>query len=123
MRYALLINNAEPAPGEVTAEAVDEMKSLIRAYTDALYAAGVLVAAEILASPTATQTVTRRDGDLRVQEGPFAETREALAGVFVIDVPDHDAALAWTEKMPATQYAVVEVRRSVLSCVDGVWSD
>ncbi|NED59321.1 YciI family protein, partial [Streptomyces sp. SID10244] len=45
MRYALLINNAEPAPGEVTAEAVDEMKSLIRAYTDALYAAGVLVAA------------------------------------------------------------------------------
>ncbi|MYR04899.1 YciI family protein [Gordonia sp. SID5947] len=123
MRYALLINNAEPAPGEITTEAVDEMKSLIRAYTDALHAAGVLVAAEILASPAATQTVTRRDGDLRVQQGPFAETRESLAGVFVIEVPDRDAALAWAEKLPATQYAVVEVRQSVLSCIDGVWSD
>ena len=38
-----------------------------------------------------TKTVTRRDGELRVQDGPFAETRESLAGVFVIDVPDEDA--------------------------------
>ncbi len=122
MHYALLLNNAEPEPGDVPEQVIREMQEAMAAYTEALHSAGVFVAAEIMKPIAQTKTVTRRDGELRVQDGPFAETRESLAGVFVIDVPDEDAALAWAERHPATQYAVLEVRRVAASCVDGSWA-
>ncbi|PXW29144.1 UNVERIFIED_CONTAM: hypothetical protein DES50_110181 [Williamsia faeni] len=121
MRYALLLNNTEPGEGEIPAEVIAEMQEAFGVYGTALAAAGVLVAGEILQPVAATTTVTRRDGSLQIQDGPFADTKEALAGVFVIDVPDLDAALAWAEKCPATQYAVIEVRPVGISLVDGHW--
>ena len=42
--------------------------------------------------------------------------------VFVLDVPDRDAAVTWAEKCPATQYAVIEVRAAAAAVHDGVWS-
>ncbi|CAM3301006.1 YciI family protein [Tsukamurella hominis] len=122
MHYALLINNAEPAEGEVPEELILQMQRAMADYTAALQAAGVLVGAEILEPQAQTVTVTRRDGDLRIEDGPFADTREALAGVFLLDVPDQDAALAWAEKHPATQYAVIEVRKVAAACAEGIWN-
>ncbi|AUN39649.1 hypothetical protein HWD35_20000 [Tsukamurella tyrosinosolvens] len=122
MHYALLLNNAEPAEGEVPEEAMLQMQQAMADYTAALQAAGVLIGAEILEPQAQTVTVTRRDGDLRIEDGPFADTREALAGVFLLDVPDRDAALAWAEKHPATQYAVIEVRKVAAACDEGVWN-
>ncbi|WP_019200447.1 YciI family protein [Tsukamurella sp. 1534] len=121
MRYALLLNNAEPGPGEIADEVMLQMQQAMADYTAALEAAGVFAGADILEPVGQTVTVTRRDGDLRVQDGPFADTREALAGVFVIDVPDRDAAIAWAEKHPASQYAVIEVRKVAAACDKGVW--
>ena len=122
MHYALLLTNAEPEPGQVSDEAIAQMQRAMADYTAALHAAGVLVGADILTPRSDTVTVTRRDGDLRIQDGPFADTREALAGVFVLDVPDRDAAVTWAEKCPATQYAVIEVRAAAGTVRDGVWS-
>lgn len=122
MRYALLLNNAEPAPGEIPDEAISQMQEAFGAYGKALEAAGVLVAAEILSSATQTRTVTLRNGSLEVQDGPFAETKEALAGVFVIDVPDRDAASMWAERCPGAQYGVLEVRAAATSYIDGAWT-
>jgi len=122
MRYAFLIHNPEPAEGEIPAEAIEQMRQAFGAYGRALQEAGVLVGADILASSEATTTVTRRSGTLQVQDGPFAATKEALAGVFVIDVPDLDAALGWAEKCPAASYATVEVRPVATSCVAGEWT-
>ena len=82
----------------------------------------MLVAAEVLRPAAETTTVTRRQGALQVQDGPFAETREALAGVFVIEVPDVDAAIGWAEKCPGASYGVVEVRAASTSFVDGAWT-
>jgi hypothetical protein len=122
MRYALLLHNAEPAEGEVPEEMIAAMQEAFGAYGRALESAGVLVAGEVLGSQVATTSVTLRNGSLQVQDGPFAETKEALAGIFVIDVPDLDAALAWAEKCPGAQYGVIEVRPSAVSLVDGVWT-
>ncbi|MBS4100852.1 YciI family protein [Tsukamurella paurometabola] len=122
MHYALLLNNAEPAEGEVPRETMLQMQQAMADYTAALQAAGVLIGAEILEPQAQTVTVTRRDGDLRVEDGPFADTREALAGVFLLDVPDRDAALAWAQKHPATQYAVIEVRKVAAACDEGIWN-
>ncbi|MEG3636019.1 YciI family protein [Micromonospora palythoicola] len=122
MRYALLIHYGEPVEGELSDEIVAEAKAAFDAYGQALRSAGVLLSADVLQPTAATTTVTRRDGGLRVQDGPFAETKEALAGVFVLDVPDLDAAIGWAEKCPAAQWGVVEVRPSATAFVDGVWT-
>ena len=82
----------------------------------------MLLSADVLQPTAATTTVTRREGGMRVQDGPFAETKEALAGVFVLDVPDLDAAIGWAEKCPAAQWGVIEVRPTATAFVDGGWT-
>ncbi len=63
-----------------------------------------------------------RDGELRVQDGPFADTKEQLGGTFVVDVPDLDAALAWAQKAPSVQWGTVEVRPSATHFENGAWT-
>ncbi|TSE01117.1 YciI family protein [Skermania sp. ID1734] len=122
MRYALLLNHGEPAPGEIPDEMIRETMAAFERYARDLIEAGVLVGADILAPSSATTSVTLRDGGLRIQDGPFVESKEMLSGVFVIDVPDLDAAVAWAQKCPAARYGVIEVRPAATSIVDGAWS-
>lgn len=122
MRYSLIINAPEPTEGQVSEKDMQEMQKLFTEYADALHSAGVLVAAEVLQPAEATTTITRRTGELQVQNGPFADTREALAGVFVLQTDDFDAALAWAEKCPAASYAAIEVRPAATSYIDGAWT-
>jgi len=60
-------------------------------------------------SRTAT-TVRNQNGQRKVQDGPFADTKEQLGGVYIIDVPDLDTALEWAARNPAASLAGVEVR-------------
>ncbi|RJQ74478.1 YciI family protein [Pseudonocardiaceae bacterium YIM PH 21723] len=122
MRYALLMHYREPAEGEISPEVIAEAQEAFGAYGRALESAGVLLSADVLALTPATTTVTCREGGLRVQDGPFAETKEALAGVFMIDVPDLDAAIGWAEKCPGAQWGVIEVRPVATAFVDGGWT-
>jgi len=122
MRYALLLHYREPAEGEISEEALAEAREAFGAYGRALESAGVLLSADVLQAVAASTTVTRREGVLRVQDGPFAETKEALAGVFLVDVPDLDAAIGWAEKCPAAQWGVIEVRPTATAFVDGGWT-
>lgn len=122
MHYALLLHTPEPAPGEIDEKAISEMETAFGHYLEALRSAGVLKAAEIMEQSHASTTVTLRTGSLQVQDGPFADTKEAMAGVFVIDVPDLDAALGWAEKCPAAGYGVIEVRPVAISGSSGAWS-
>jgi hypothetical protein len=122
MRYALLMHYGEPAEGEINEEAIEQAKEAFGAYGRALESAGVLRSADVLQPSAATTTVTCREGGLRVQDGPFAETKETLAGVFMIDVADLDAALGWAEKCPGAQWGVLEVRPIATAYVDGAWT-
>ncbi len=81
----------------------------------------MLVSVDILQPVDSSTTLTLRNGSLQIQDGPFADTKEKLNGVFVLDVPDLDAALAWAEKCPAAQYGVIEIRPSALHFADGQW--
>lgn len=121
MRYSLLLHQIEPADGEIPDETMAEAQIAFDTYAKSLDAAGVLLAAEILAPSSATTTVTLRDGSLKVQDGPFAEAKEMLAGVFLIEVDDLDAALAWAEQCPAAQWGNIEVRPIAISYYDGAW--
>lgn len=81
-----------------------------RAYGEALQAAGVFVGGAGLESPKSATTVSVRDGKRQIQDGPYAETKEFLAGFGIIDVPNLDAALEWATRHPAAAFATVEIR-------------
>jgi hypothetical protein len=121
MRYALLLNNPEPTDVEITEEDMEPARAAFDAYAKSLEEAGVLLSVDILEPVASSTTLTLRNGNLQIQDGPFADTKEKLNGVFVLDVPDLDAALAWAEKCPAAQYGVIEIRPSALFFADGQW--
>ena len=50
------------------------------------------------------------DGTTAVADGPYAESKEQLAGYYVVDVPDLDAAISWAARCPAASHGVVEIR-------------
>jgi hypothetical protein len=81
-----------------------------RAYYQALVAAGVYVGASALELPETGTTVRVKDGKRRVQDGPYADTKEQLAGFIIIDVPSVDAALEWAARCPGAAIGAVEVR-------------
>jgi len=121
MRYSLLLHNQEAEEAGVTEEQMAPFRAAFDAYATSLDEAGVLVSADILQPSAASTTVTLRGGTLQVQDGPFADTKEKLAGAFVIEVPDLDAAIAWAEKCPGAQYGVIEIRPSEIVFRDGQW--
>jgi len=107
MKYALLVHQ----PKEVF-ERRDDKAAIAagRAYGEALQAAGIFVAGAGLDSPRTATTVTVHDGKRQVHDGPYAETKEFLAGFGIIDVPNLDAALEWAARHPAAGFASIEVR-------------
>ena len=121
MRYTLLLHYPEASESEIGREAIEAGMAAFRAYADALDAAGVLRSAEVLQPSTASTTVRLREGELLVQDGPFAETKEQLGGTFVIDVPDLDAALGWAGRAPSAAWGAIEVRPCAVRYVDGAW--
>lgn len=121
MRYTLLLQYPEMNADELGPESVAEGMRAFAAYADALDAAGALRSAEVLHPSSASTTVRLRDGELIVQDGPFADTKEQLGGTFVIDVADLDAAIEWASKAPSAGWGVVEVRPVMTRYVDGAW--
>jgi len=84
------------------------------AYTQALQEAGAYVAGNALQPAETATTLRVRDGETVLSDGPFADTKELLAGYYKIDVPDLDAALAWAARMPQIERNTVEVRPVVV---------
>ena len=121
MRYTLFLHYIEATPEEIGEESWEAGKAAFHAYAQALDEAGVLVSAEVLQPSTRSTTLAIADGAARVQDGPYADTREQIGGTFVLDVPDLDAALAWAEKCPAAQWGTVEIRPSAVRFVNGAW--
>ncbi len=77
---------------------------------DSLRASGQMIAAEAL-QPVATATTLRvRDGKVSITDGPFAETKEQLAGFYLIEAADLDAALKIAAKIPPARVGSIEVR-------------
>ena len=81
-----------------------------KAYSQAIKDAGVAAGGHALQPPFSATTVRVTSGARKVQDGPYAETKEQLGGFFVVDVPDLDAALEWASRCPAAAEGAVEVR-------------
>jgi len=81
----------------------------IGAYLEALKEAGVFVAGAGLEEPPTATVLSPAGSGWQAQDGPYADTKEQLAGYFLIDVPDRAAALAWAKRCPVLPGRTVEL--------------
>ena len=80
------------------------------AYVQSVHESGVFKSGEGLQAPPTATTVRLAGSKRQVQDGPFADAKEQLAGYFVISVPNLDAALEWAARAPCAATGGVEVR-------------
>jgi hypothetical protein len=103
MKYLCLVYGEEAKIAQM-----DDHECL--AYDASIRGSGHCVASEAL-EPVATATTLRvRDGRLSISDGPFAETKEQLAGFYLIEARDLDEAIAQAAKIPPARVGCVEVR-------------
>lgn len=80
------------------------------AFAQQLGESGKLLAAEPLHPVESATTVRVRQGQVLITDGPFAETKEQLAGFYLIDAADLEQALAVAAQIPPAQHGSIEVR-------------
>ena len=113
MRYAVLIydtETADPNPAPPDPKVWEETMGMYNAYTAMLRDRGAYAGGEALQNVTTATTVRVRDGETLTTDGPFAETKEALGGFYLIDASDLDEALALAAQCPGARYGSIEVR-------------
>jgi len=110
MRYLCMIYLDEDELGPLSSDRLAEIEQQCLAHTAELAESGQLVAAERLASVKTATTVRARNEKLTVTDGPFAETREQLAGFYLIDARDLNEAIRIAARIPPGQFGCIEVR-------------
>jgi len=110
MKYLLLIYGNEGAMMSAPRDQTEQRHAAYGAYTEALKKAGVIVGGERLRPTSDATSVRVARGKTEVLSGPYAETQEQLAGYYMIDVPDLDAALSWAARCPGAGHGTIEVR-------------
>ncbi|HEY7631875.1 MAG TPA: YciI family protein [Thermoleophilaceae bacterium] len=106
-QYMLLIYTPVDGPPAGTDP---EQTSRWYEYTQSLMEAGVHVGGDALQGVDSATTVRVRDGETQIIDGPFAETKEFLAGYYLLECPDLDTALEHASRMPNIHYGSTEVR-------------
>lgn len=110
MRYLALIYSQEVDPSTVSPEEMGQVMDAYNAFGAAAEAAGVLRGGEALQPTTMATTVRIRDGQRTTTDGPFAETKEALGGFYLLECKDLDEAIEWAYRIPGAAAGGVEVR-------------
>lgn len=110
MHYAMLIysdESQEPAPGT---EEFDEYIGAFFALSDEVKKKGIYQSGAAL-QPVATATTVRvRDGKTVTTDGPFAETKEQLGGLYILECKDLDEAIEYAARIPTAKHGTIEVR-------------
>jgi hypothetical protein len=99
MRYMMLVYSTE-GPDGLAAEEAERIRAGHHQVIAEATRKGVLVGAEPLAPTSTATTVRLQDGKALVTDGPFAETKEHLAGYYIIDCENLDEAIEWAVKIP-----------------------
>ena len=108
-QYLLSVHMVEGQP-EPDAETLQQMYKDVEACNQEMRDQGVWVFAGGLEEASIATVVREQDGQIVTTDGPFPEAKEHLGGFWVINVPDHAAALTWAEKATRACQGPVEVR-------------
>jgi hypothetical protein len=112
MRFMMLVipkggyENAAP-DAMPDAEGVAKMMK----YNEALSKAGVLLSLDGLHPPSAGTRISYTGGKPKVTDGPFAETKEAVGGYWMIQVKSKEEAIEWAKRAPMGEQEIIELRQ------------
>ena len=110
MQYLLMIYRSEAEFAKMDAAARKEMSAEYGAFTQSIIQSGHFKAGDGLQPTTTATTVRVRDGKTLTTDGPYAETREQLAGYYMVEAIDLDTALAIGARIPEARNGSIEVR-------------
>ena len=110
MQFLTLIYIDPERMAELPAEDYDRLMRGCFEKADAMRDAGNLLGSQQLESHETARTLRVRDGLARVTDGPFAETREFLAGFNLIEAADIDEAMRIAHEFPWSRFGSIEVR-------------
>ena len=113
MKYMLLVcadasRVEDPPAGEPAPAKPEAADSSIDVWLDAVR--GMRLDGSQLLPPSAARTVRVRDGETLLGDGPFAETKEVIAGYDILECADLDEAIAMAAKHPVAKFGAIEVR-------------
>ena len=110
MKYLCLIYQEESARQAMLKEEAEKMRSDYHSFTDDIRKSGHYLGGNAL-QPTATATTVRvRNGRTATTDGPFAETKEQLAGYYLVEAKDLNDAIHVGARIPGARYGSIEVR-------------
>src|SRR5882672_12885445 len=110
MRYMLLICGDEKAQAQATeAEMAAVLQGHMR-FGEELQASGKMVHGERLRHDSEASRIRVKAGQRQVMDGPFAETKEALGGFYLIDCDSREEAVEWAKQIPLPEGGFIEVR-------------
>jgi hypothetical protein len=113
MRYLILIydeNSANPPPTAPDPAQLQATTEAYNTYTKMLRDRGAYLGGEALQDVTTATTVRVRDDRTMTTDGPFAETKEALGGFYMVEAKDLDEALQLAAACPGARFGSIEVR-------------
>jgi len=110
MQYVLLIYVNEDVTNNLSEEERAAYFQNYGAFEGEVQQRGIKTGGQPLQSISTSTTVRIRDGESLITDGPFAETKEQLAGFYVLECDNLDEAIALASKMPDAQYGAIEIR-------------
>jgi hypothetical protein len=110
MQYLLLIYDAESSYKDMPEAELAGFLGEYRAFTESIASSGQLLGSNRLHGARAATTVRLREGKAQITDGPFAETREALGGYYLVEAKDLDEAVKLAARIPSARYGSVEIR-------------
>jgi hypothetical protein len=108
MRYLMLVCVAEDL--QLSAVESAEMDQATQSWVTEMDGRGVRVTGEALRSVSDATTVRRRDGEVLISDGPFAETKEQIGGFDILECTDLDEAIEVAAKHPVARIGTLELR-------------
>jgi hypothetical protein len=109
MRYMIIVKSTPQSEADEMPSA--EIIEAMGRFNDELIKAGVLLAGEGLRSTRFGSLVQYKGGTFIVKDGPFTESKEAIAGFWIIDVKDKAEALEWVKRIPFEEGETIELRK------------
>ncbi len=111
MRYLLMLFAEEKVGLQIPADQMAGFMGQMYAYREALQKAGAFIETAPLMPTTEACTLRVENGETRVQDGPYAETREQFGGYYLIQAGDMDEARKWAARCPAATWGTIEIRQ------------
>jgi len=119
MRYLALIHLDESELAAIPAGEASDLNARHLDFNDGLRATGNFIVAEALAPAPETKTVSTRGGRLHVTDGPFTETKEVIAGFYLIEAETLEQATEIASRIPSAAFGTIEVRPCRQLVVEG----